>query len=253
MKHILTILIMISYLYAEELTPLHIAPDKSLRGTFQLNDVTFSVDSNITWINPDLEKKSIQIIENRFTLPKKQKAFYHLFRFDQVVQNSSYTAKYFHKQFGKPSQKSPEKVASFYEGGFEFIPLPLPMEHGSYYSSDEYKFKLLFNNKPLKNSVIKLMTHNGTNQSYKTDDEGFTYVTLPNDFTEVKPGLRSNRPSYFILSAHMVHNSKNYHTTLCQAYHVNPIDHWRSIPYAIVVLILGSLLGIFIYRRFKNG
>jgi len=244
---------MISYLYAEEVTPLYIAPDKSSRGTFQLNDVTFSVDSNITWINPDLEKNGIQIIENRFTLPKKQKAFYHLFRFDQIVQNSSYTAKYFHKQFGKPSQNSPEKVASFYEGGFEFIPLPLPMEHGRYYSSDEYKFKLLFNNKPLKNANIKLTTHNGTNQGYKTDDKGLVYITLPNDFTKVKPGLRSNRPSYFILSASMVHNSKNYHTTLCQAYHVNPIDHWRSIPYAIVVLILGSLLGIFIYRRFKNG
>ena len=253
MKHIFTLLIIISTLYAEEVTPLYISPDQSSRGTFQLNDVTFSVDSNITWVNPDLEKNSIQIIENRFTLPKKQKAYYHLFRFNQVVENSSYTAKYFHKQFGMPSKKSPEKVASFYEGGFEFIPMPLPMEHGRYFSSDEYKFKLLFNNKPVKNSSVLLKTYNGTKQEFKTDDKGLAYITLPNDFTEVKPGLRSNRPTYFILSASIVHNSQNYHTTLCHAYHVNPIDHWRSISYGVVVLILGSLFGILIYRRFKNG
>ncbi len=139
------------------------------------------------------------------------------------------------------------------ENGFEFIPIPLPMEHGRYYGSNSYKFQLLFQGEAINDSQVTLQTLNNTQQIYFTNKNGEILVTLPNDFSNVKEELRANKPSHFILEAKLQKDDKNYITTLSQPYYVNPNDYWRSVPYGLAVAIIGAISGIFIYRRFKNG
>jgi hypothetical protein len=72
---------------------------------------------------------------------------------------------------------------------------------------------------------------------------------MPNDFKEVKPGIRANRPAEFILKASHMHEGTTYTTTLAMPYHVNPTDYWRTQTLAIVLLILGLIIGIYMLRN----
>jgi len=72
---------------------------------------------------------------------------------------------------------------------------------------------------------------------------------MPNDFKEVKPGIRANRPAEFILKASHIHEGTIYTTTLAMPYHVNPTDYWRTQTLAIILVILGLVVGIFMFRN----
>lgn len=253
MKHYILLLSILFQINVLGTSSLYIVPDPTSRASFEIKNIDTQINQKIQWISPSLEKKEIDLVDNKFTLPKNKEAFYHLFLLNYTQQNNHYSAKYFYKKFGKPSSISPKEVSSFYQNGFEFIPLPLPMEHDRYYSSNSYKFKLLFDNKELENTLVYFTTLNGSKQEYFTNHKGECIIQLPNDFENVKKGLRANKPSYFIVTATLQKDNNNYFTTLTQPYYLNPTDHWRSIPYGFILIVVGLVLGIFIYKRFKNG
>jgi hypothetical protein len=197
----------------------------------------------------NLEKKSMEYPKGGMCLPKSPFGNYHALVATGEIDGKVYSATTYIYKHGRPAKVSPTKLTSIDKVKFEIRPIHLPREHDRYTADKKYGFMLNFEGKPLANQSIKLSTSNGSKLSFTSDSNGELKVTLPSDFKEVKKTRRGNRPANFILSA----TYQNYHTTLTMPYHINPNNHWQSIPYGILVMLLGMLAGFFIYRRVNNG
>lgn len=266
MRFLFSLILVLSFLNADENLPLHILPHDcetttnsashhggKTKNMFALVGDGTSVLSEVKYILPNLEIKEVLVDENIFSLPRSMYDNYHAISVNATDQNKIYSATYYLYKHGKPSQISPTKITEFEKATFEIHPNPLPREHDRYYASKEYRFMLTFDNKAISTEV-KITTLNGSELNFKSDEEGILRVILPDDFKDVKPNRGANAPSYFILSATHSDQNKSYFTTLTQEYHVNPTDYWQSITYGIFTALFGLFIGFFIYyRRVKNG
>jgi hypothetical protein len=185
-------------------------------------------------------------------LPRSMYDNYHAISAKVIDKNSIYGATYYIYKHGKPSHTSPTKITALDKLAFEIKPNPLPREHDRYKESKEYSFLVTFNNKPVS-AEVNLTTLNGTKLSFKSDKNGVLKFSMPKDFEDVKNSRRVNPASYFILSSNITEGDKEYYTTLSMPYYVNPTNHWESVPWGVATMILGFLLGLFLYKRSQNG
>jgi len=131
----------------------------------------------------------------------------------------------------------------------EIHPSPLPREHDHYTGSDSYKFYLHFKGKALPNTTVVFNSANASQQTYKSDEDGEFYITMPNDFKDVKDGRRANKPVEFTLQTSHVNEGITYTSTFTMPYYVNPTDYWQTQTLALVLLILGFISGIYMLRN----
>jgi len=219
---------------------------------YQLVGYNGSQNAKVTYILSTLEKKDIKLKANMINLPKSRYGNYHAISAEVTDKDKIYGATYYIYKHGMPSKTSPTKLTGVDKLTFEIKPNPLPREHDRYKSSKEYSFLVMFKNKPISTDVI-LTTHNGSKLKLKSDKDGVLEFVMPNDFEDVKNSRGANSASYFTLSSKNLDDAKEYFTTLSMPYYVNPVNYWQSIPYGVVIAILGFLFGLFLYKRSKNG
>ena len=219
---------------------------------FVIMDYNGTQEVNVTYILPSLETHNLVPKGNIVSLPKTKGDNYHAIVASVEDADNIYNASYYIYKYGMPSRQSPTKITSMDKLSLEIKPNPLPKEHNEYKTSNKYGFILTFKSKPIS-SKVKLTTLNGTTQEVQSDKNGNFTLILPNDFKEVKNSKMGNRPSHFMLSAKVKDADKVYHTTFTMPYHVNPNDYWQNTPYGFLVALIGLALGLFLYRRSKNG
>ncbi|MCP3849828.1 MAG: DUF4198 domain-containing protein [Gammaproteobacteria bacterium] len=153
---------------------------------------------------------------------------------------------------GKPSGYSPDNLISNHKLPLEIVPQPMIREHWRYYTNDKHSFKVLFNEKPLADTWVIFQTTNGSKFDAKTDAEGEVTFALPDDFKNVKPGRRANKPQDFVLRAVHIAEGITYKTNFSSKYSVNP-SHWQSNSGGILALSFGFISGLVIMRRHNKN
>lgn len=220
---------------------------------YQVVGMDGSMSAKATYILSNLEEKPLSMNANLFTLCKSMYGNYHALVVNGSKENMNFTAITYVYKNGKPSKISPSKLTASNKGMFEISPDPLPREHDRYTANKTYSFILKWDNKPLANTTISLIIDNNTTTTLKSDHNGRFEIVFPDNFENVFFEKRGNKPKEFVLSSQTNQNNQTYLTSLRGEYHINPINHWQSIPAGIGVLGFGFLIGLLVYRRVKNG
>jgi hypothetical protein len=155
-------------------------------------------------------------------------------------------------QHGKPSGESPSSLLQHDKAMLDIVPAPLTREHQRYLSQKVFTFLIRFEGKPLAGQSVALSTSNGTSLRGKTDGLGRITLQLPDDFTDVQPGRRNNRPAEFVISTKHEAGGSQYQTTLSAPYYVSP-SHWRSTSGGLMAMLAGALTGFVVLRRSRNA
>jgi len=215
----------------------------------QLKNINQSADLQISYILPTLAKKELSHKMGLITIPRTGMDNYHALVVQQSYKKSVSSSIRYIYSHGKPSKTSPTKITQLQKSDFEITPSPLPREHDRYKSSESYSFKLNFKGRGLSFSPVILETSNGSKQNFQSSSNGEFEITLPNDFKDVKKGRRANKPVEFVLKALHLHEGTTYSTTFTMPYHVNPSDYWQLQSYGLLLLIIGLITGIYIFRN----
>jgi hypothetical protein len=215
----------------------------------QLHNSDPTASTEAYYLMSTLEKRELTLEDGLVTLPRTGVDNYHALVVNQTHENSVNSSVRYIYNYGRPSKTSPTKITEMKKSDLEIAPVLLPREHDRYTGSNSYKFELRFQDKKLPNTTVTFNTSNGSQETVQSDEDGEFKVTMPNDFKEVKPGIRANRPAEFILKASHMHEGTTYTTTLAMPYHVNPTDYWRTQTFAVVLLILGLIIGIYMLRN----
>lgn len=227
--------------------------DRSATTMYQIVGIDETWDVKSFYLLSNLEQKDLNISGNLVTLTKSIYGNYHALVVNGTKENKVFTATTYTYKNGKPSKVSPTKLTHFQKGILEIIPNPLPREHDRYTALKSYRFVLLFDGKPVPNNPIKLLTDTKEELLIATDEKGEFEVIFPNNFENVFVGKRANKPKEFFLSCEFEKDEKIYQSSLRGEYHLNPTSYWQSIPMGILVLVFGFLMGLFLYKRVKNG
>lgn len=196
-------------------------------------------------IQPNLKKEPLEFKANTVMLPKPPLGGYYAMVAEVNSSEVTYSAIRYLSLHGRPAGISPTKLTALPKTVLEIVPSPLHREHDRYTGSKTYRFIAMFENKPLANTAITLETHNTPSQSFTTDKTGVVQITLPNDFENVTPDRRGNKPSEFLLT--LKHDK--YVTTFTMPYSANPNDFWQSQEWGAGAIFVGFLGGLLIYRR----
>jgi hypothetical protein len=143
---------------------------------------------------------------------------------------------------GKPSGHSPAELTAYAKTDFDIAPDPLPREHRHYQGRDAVAFRLRLKGAPLAGVEVSLGTSNGGWLKARSDARGRVRFTLPDDFPDVQPGRRANRPGDFTVSAKYAADGQSYLTTISAPYYPNP-SHWQSTGLAVAVSAGGFAAG----------
>jgi hypothetical protein len=216
---------------------------------FQVNNFDSSAATEAYYLMPTLEKRKLSIEGGLISLPRTGMENYHALVINQTTENSVKSSVRYIYSRGRPSKVSPTKITQIQKSALEIAPILLPKEHNNYKGSNTYEFELRFMDKILPQHTVTFATSNGTKETFKSDEDGKFYVTLPNDFKDVKMKRRANRPAEFNLAAAYVNEGISYNSTLAMPYYVNPLDYWHTQPLAIVLVFLGLVIGIFMFRN----
>lgn len=218
----------------------------------QLHNADSTATSEVFYILPTLEKRPLTLEHGLVSLPKSGMDNYHALVINQTKENSVNSSVRYVYSFGRPSKTSPTKITQMKKSELEIAPAPLPREHDRYAGSRTYDFELRFKGEAFPNATVTLSTSNGSEETFKSDEDGEFKVTIPNDFKDVKTGRRANRPAEFILKASHLDKGINYTTTLAMPYHVNPVDYWNNRTMGLIVLLIGLVLGLFLFRNINK-
>jgi len=194
---------------------------------------------------PDLSTTEVALEGNRFTTPKPAVDNYHALIAEQQIGNLKQAAIRYMYMRGKPSKESPSKLAAAQKTELEIEPAPIPREHHRYMANKVWEFIVRFKGEPLSGIPVMLETSQGSRVEATSNDAGLVQFTIPDDFSEVKPGRRKNPAAELSLFAEYKTESAQYETTLSAAYHVDP-DHWRSKGWGVAVAGLGLVVGGFV-------
>ncbi len=208
--------------------------------------------TQIRMVMPTLvQRPLVSDSEGKVSVPSSGLDNYHLLkavrRSPEVVE-TALRYRYFN---GKPSGYSPQMLLDAQQAQLEIIPAPLPREHARYETGKYAEFIVRFNGEPLVNQPLSLVTGNGSRLELKSGVGGRVRVAMPDDFDEVNPGQRANRPAEFLLSVEKAHQGVSHVTTLSAPYHVNP-NHWRSTWGGLAAMgfgFIGGLLWLGAVRR----
>lgn len=218
----------------------------------QLNNFDSDAKLEIFYIMPTLKKKELKLVNGLVSLPRTGMENYHALVVNQTKERSISSSVFYIYSRGRPSKISPTKITQMQKSALEIKPAPLPREHDHYNGSKSYNFELHFKGEALPNTNVTFTTSNGSQDSFKSDRDGELRVTMPNDFKDVKVGKRKNRPAEFVLKASYMYEDITYTTTLSMPYYVNPTDYWQSTASGAVVLILGLIIGLYLFRNINK-
>lgn len=199
-------------------------------------------------VSPDLSVRDLAMEEAFVDLPKGKMGGYYALVVSHTDGSVSETAIRYLSRNGRPVKISPTKLTALPKSDLEIVPDPLFREHDRYTGSKIYRFKVTFHGTPLSNVPLSLETSNKTRHRYTTDPQGYARITLPDDFTNVKPG-RGNRPAEFLLHTRHSDGGRLYVTSFAMPYSPNPNDHWQSQELGAGAVLLGFLGGMVLYRR----
>lgn len=203
-------------------------------------------------VSPDLSVRDLAMEEIFVDLPKGGMGGYYALIVSHTDKRVSETAIRYLSRNGRPAKVSPTKLTALSKSDLEIVPSPLHREHDRYTGSKEYRFKVTFHGVALSNVPLSLETSNKTKNDYMTDSQGYVRITLPDDFTNVKPG-RGNRPGEFLLHTRFSEGDKLYVTSFTMPYSPNPNDHWQSQELGAGAILIGFLGGMLLYRRSKGA
>ncbi len=216
---------------------------------FEVNNFNPFAQTEAYYLMPTLEKRELSFEDGHTSLPRTGMENYHALVLIQSTEETIQSSVRYLYSHGRPSKTSPTKITQYHKSRLEIEPVLLPKEHNHYKGSNSYDFRLRFDDNRLGYHPITLTTSNGTTLKVESDEGGRFQIKMPNDFKEVKMKRRANRPAEFILSASYSHEGINYSTTLAMPYHVNPLDYWHEQTFAIVLVFLGIMMGIFMFRN----
>lgn len=217
---------------------------------FQIHNFDTLASTSVFYFLPTLEKRELNLENLHISIPRTGMENYHALVAIQTSQNSiNSTVRYIYSR-GRPSKVSPTKITQFEKVQLEIEPILLPKEHNHYEGSNTYHFKLRFNGKVLAyHQGITFSTSNGTKETLESDEGGKFYVTMPNDFNNVKTGKRANKPAEFVLNASHLEKGMTHTTSLAMPYYVNPLDYWFTQFFAVCLVIFGIVIGIYLLRN----
>ncbi|MCK4866114.1 MAG: hypothetical protein KAT06_11920 [Gammaproteobacteria bacterium] len=153
---------------------------------------------------------------------------------------------------GKPSGFSPKTLVGGVKASYEIMPSPLPREHRRYHAARDAVFVIRHEGQPIPKISVSLTTANGTTLNEISDRNGAVRFTLPDDFSETKPGRRNNKPAEFVVFSEYSSKGHQYKTTFSDKYHVDP-RHWKSTELGTMVLAFGFISGVVITRRSRKN
>lgn len=203
---------------------------------------------------PDLTSDSIPAPDyvTPIKLPKTGQNGYHTLIATRRESHKQTAEIHYRYANGKPTGHSPSELLAINKTDFEIVPDPVPREHFRYRTDTAWDFLLRFQGKPVSGVPVFMWTANGSRAKSVSDENGRVRFLFQNDFSEIRPGRRANRPANFYLSAEHTQNGMQYQTILGGEYHVNP-KYWQSSELALVVFGIGLVAGGFIGRVRKNG
>lgn len=216
---------------------------------FQLHKSNPAASTEIYYFMPTLEKRKLTLDEAQVSLPRTGMDNYHALVARQTDANTINSAVRYIYSHGRPSKTSPTKITNMKKSELEIHPAPLPREHDRYTGSNAYMFEVRFQDRKLAYRPVTFYTSNGSEETLESDEGGEFKVTMPNDFKEVKTGRRANKPAEFILKTSHLHEGITYTNTFAMPYYVNPIDYWQTQTLALVLVLFGLILGIFMFRN----
>ncbi|MFT5659538.1 MAG: hypothetical protein ACI9TV_000159 [Sulfurimonas sp.] len=219
---------------------------------FEVNNYDYDAMSEAYYMMPTLEKKELTPDHGLVSLPRTGMDNYHALVINQTNGKSINSSVRYIYAHGKPSKISPTKITQVQKSKLEILPILLPREHDEYKGSNTHKFELRFNGEVLPQENITFSTSNGTKESFQSDISGRFFVSIPNDFEDVKVGRRKNKAAEFILGASYIDNDIKYTTTLAMPYYVNPVDYWNSREAGLGVLIIGLIFGLYLFRNINK-
>ncbi|RKZ98787.1 MAG: hypothetical protein DRQ43_00990 [Gammaproteobacteria bacterium] len=208
----------------------------------------------VNYIDPSLKVLPLSSADksSKFILPDSGMDNYHALvaeRKGEALHESSLRYVYMR---GKPSGYSPDDLISNHKLPLEIVPQPMIREHWNFYTNNKHSFQVLFNEKPLADTWVILQTTNGSKFDAKTDVEGKVSFILPDDFKDVKPGRRANKPQEFLLRTVHIADNITYKTNFSSKYSVNP-SHWQSNSGGVLALSIGFISGLVIMRRHNKN
>lgn len=206
-------------------------------------------NSSARLVLPDLTEQNLTFKLNTVMLPKPKMGGYYAMVAEGNSTDSTFSAIRYVSLHGRPAGISPTKLTALPKTVLEIVPDPLHREHDRYTASKTYRFVAMFEGKPLGNTSITLETHNTPAQSLTTDENGVVKITLPNDFKNVTPDRRANKPSEFLITLRHDANGTHYVSTFTMPYSANPNDFWQSQEWGAGAIFIGFLGGLLIYRR----
>ncbi len=216
---------------------------------YRLAGIEEGMSAEVTYTLANLEQKKMSYPIGGMCLPESPWGNYHALTANAEHNGIRYSATTYIYKEGRPAKASPTKLTTTGKSPFEIRPIHLPREHDRYTASMQYGFVLIRDGKPLADTKVSFESTNGTKMELVSDKYGRFTLELPSDFKEVAKSRRGNKPADFILSS----EDGSYRTSLTMPYHINPNEHWQSVPYGVLTMLLGMLAGLLLYRKVKNG
>jgi hypothetical protein len=202
---------------------------------------------------PDLTSIVLEVQHGGITIPNTGMDNYHALVATRTWSNLEDTLIRYEYLRGKPSGHSPAELAALPKSTLEIVPDPIPREHYRYLGNHAWRFLLRFNDTPLADTAVTLITVNGTRLEGKSDPKGRVSFVIPDDFPKGTSGRANNKPGELWLTAEHQNAGITYHTTLSAAYFTDPA-HWQSKSLAAAVFAIGLLAGGLVGRvRKTNG
>lgn len=135
----------------------------------------------------------------------------------------------------------------------ELIPQPFPREHSRYRANEDWQFLVRFNNQPLPQHAVQLLTQNGTTTTFTSDEKGVVTVHFPNDFkaeniADAGQHNHGRRSSSFVLASEQHQGDKSYLTSFNSQYGADAFDQ-RDLAMGLGFVVLGMLGAIPLLRQ----
>lgn len=219
---------------------------------FQVNNCEHNATTKAYYLMPTLERKELTPEHGVIALPRTGMDNYHALVINQTMAKKvSSSIRYIYSR-GRPSKVSPTKITKYEKSLLEIEPTLLPREHDKYKSSNRYLFKLRFKGGYLEKHKVIFKTSAGTTNSFTTEKNGEFSVEIPNDFKDVKNGRRKNKSQEFVLQASYDDANILHTTTLSMPYYVNPVNHWQDRWMGAIVLFIGLVIGLYLFRNINK-
>jgi len=211
--------------------------------------------ASISFWKPDLTTTKLEPQHGTITLPRSGMEGFHTIVIKRNWGGSEEVLLRYLDLRGKPSGHSPRELLAVRKSHFEIVPDPLPREHRRYQSGETWGFVLRFDGQPVTDTAVTLTTAHGHTSKDISDIGGRVRLTLPDDFPDVKEGIKDDRSAPFQVSAEHHHQGMKFQTALDADYRINP-RHWRSngwgIAFAGFGLVAGGLLGRRVHQQGKT-